>query len=134
MNTHHGDACRVCLMLVLGFVSPVGESHAAAAQERPGRRASALEYEGWRQYMVNCARCHGDDDVGGVMAPDLRASLVKGAVDSASFHAVVSTGRRGNGMPGFEDVLTDEQVAGILAYVQARATGRLSSGRPRRSP
>src|SRR5581483_6313170 len=42
-------------------------------------RASAAEYEGWRQYAVNCARCHGDDAVGGVMAPDLRASVARGS-------------------------------------------------------
>ena len=32
----------------------------AAAQER------SIENEGWRQYMVHCARCHGDDAIGGL--------------------------------------------------------------------
>lgn len=95
-------------------------------------RASAAEYEGWRQYAVNCARCHGDDAVGGVMAPDLRASVARGSVDSASFHQTVSRGRREKGMPAFEGVLRDEQIAAIYAYVAARAKGKLPAGRPRR--
>jgi mono/diheme cytochrome c family protein len=64
------------------------------------------------------------------MAPDLRASVAKGAVDSAGFHAVVSAGRRDKGMPGFKGILNDEQIAAIYAYVSARAKGRLPAGRP----
>lgn len=95
-----------------------------AAQER------SIENEGWRQYMVHCARCHGDDAIGGLMAPDVRFSLARGAVDAESFIAVVMEGRREKGMPGFKGVLTDEQAAAIHAYVAARATGRLGAGRP----
>ncbi|HXE58244.1 MAG TPA: c-type cytochrome [Gemmatimonadales bacterium] len=122
----HG-ARRRCLVL-----APVLAAAAvpALAQGRGGG-ASAAEYEGWRQYMVNCARCHGDDAVAGVTAPDLRTSVAKGRLDSAGFHAVVAGGRSGRGMPGFKDVLTDRQIAAIHAYVRARATGRLPAGRPR---
>lgn len=87
-------------------------------------------HEGWRQYMVQCARCHGDDAIGGVMAPDLRASVAKGALNQQSFHAVVMQGRPEKGMPGFKGVLADEQVAAIYSYVAARASGKLKAGRP----
>jgi mono/diheme cytochrome c family protein len=111
----------------------LGVSHSsAAAQEKQGRRASTAEYEGWRQYMVNCARCHGDDAVGGVIAPDLRTSVAKGAVNAEAFHAVVSTGRREKGMPAFKGILSDEQIAAIHAYVNARAAKQLPAGRPRK--
>jgi mono/diheme cytochrome c family protein len=122
------------LLVLLGAVSAAGGTHAAAAQDTPGAPASPIEYEGWRQYMVHCARCHGDDAVGGIMAPDLRASVARGVIDSVSFPAVVSAGRRGKGMPSFKDVLTDEQIARIFAYLVARVTGHLSSGRPRTAP
>ena len=101
-----------------------------ASQERPAARASKVEYEGWRQYMVNCARCHGDDAVGGVMAPDLRKSVSSGAVTEAGFHSAVKAGRRGKGMPGFQGTVSDEQISAMYAYVTARAKGRLPAGRP----
>jgi mono/diheme cytochrome c family protein len=40
------------LLVLLGGLVP-----RAAAQE--GAVVSAAEYEGWRQYSVQCARCHG---------------------------------------------------------------------------
>jgi cytochrome c len=96
----------------------------AAAQER------SVENEGWRQYMVHCARCHGDDAVGGLMAPDVRFSVARGAVDEQSFRTVVLEGRREKGMPGFAGVLSDGQVAAIYAYISARASGKVGAGRP----
>jgi cytochrome c len=101
-----------------------------AAQEKPATKASKVEYEGWRQYMVHCARCHGDDAVGGVMAPDLRSSIAKGSASEASFRPTVSAGRREKGMPAFQKTLTQGEIAGIYAYVAARAKGRLPAGRP----
>jgi cytochrome c len=95
-----------------------------AAQER------SIENEGWRQYMVHCARCHGDDAVGGLMAPDVRVSVNRGAVDESSFRIVVLDGRREKGMPGFAGVLSEQQVAAIYAYVAARASGKVGAGRP----
>jgi cytochrome c len=80
--------------------------------------------------MVHCARCHGDDAVGGVMAPDLRGSVAKGRVDQASFHAVVADGRRDKGMPGFKGTLADDQIKKIFAYVRARGKGEIPAGRP----
>jgi cytochrome c len=122
--------------MTLAFASllrPAALALAIALLPGAGRLAaqqSSPVYEGWRQYMVHCARCHGDDAVGGVMAPDLRASVARGAVDEQSFHTVVVQGRREKGMPGFKGVLTDEQVAAIHAYVAARASGKVKAGRP----
>lgn len=131
MGYHHRARRQMYLALALAVVALGVEDNSAGAQEKPGGKASKVEYEGWRQYMANCSRCHGDDAVGGVIAPDLRASVAKGAVDEASFHSVVSTGRREKGMPGFKGTLSDEQIGAIYAYVSARAKGRLPAGRPR---
>lgn len=131
MSFHSRRPCRWYVALVLGVVCMGAWSMSAAAQQKEhAARASKVEYEGWRQYMTNCARCHGDDAVGGVMAPDLRASVTKGAINQASFESVVSAGRAGKGMPPFKGTLSKEQIAAIYAYVDARAKGRLPAGRP----
>lgn len=114
---------RTPLLIALGFAL-VPLAGGLAAQER-----SPAE-EGWRQYMVHCARCHGDDAVGGIMAPDLRTSAARGAVNEQTFRQVVLEGRREKGMPGFKGVLTDAQVSAIYEYVAARASGKLKAGRP----
>ncbi len=101
---------------------------AASAQPVQAQQKSAA-HEGWRQYMVHCARCHGDDAMSGPMAPDLRTSVSRG-MDQQAFHTVVMEGRRERGMPGFKGVLTDEQAALIYRYVAARASGELKAGRP----
>jgi len=126
MPNHGRGAARMCL--ALGVVA-LGASSSANAQEK-GRQASRIEYEGWRQYMVHCARCHGDDAVGGIVAPDLRGSVAKGRVDESSFHAVVADGRRDKGMPGFKGTLADDQIKKIFAYVKARGKGEIPAGRP----
>ena len=32
-------------------------------------------YEGWKQFNLNCARCHGEDALGTTIAPHLIVSL-----------------------------------------------------------
>lgn len=113
-----------------GLLAPALLNRPLTSQEKPSARASKVEYEGWRQYMVHCARCHGDDAVSGVMAPDLRKSLSSGATNEATFHSAVKAGRKGKGMPGFQGTLSDQQISAVYAYVAARAKGRLPAGRP----
>ena len=109
---------------VAALITLIAVSAPALAQE------PSSAHEGWRQYMVHCARCHGDDAIGGLMAPDLRTAVKKGSVDQTGFSAVVLEGRREKGMPGFKGQITDEQVNAIYDYVAARASGKLKSGRP----
>jgi mono/diheme cytochrome c family protein len=130
MRSPRRTRCPAYLALALGAVALGTVLQSAAAQEKPGGPASKIENEGWRQYMANCARCHGDDAVGGAIAVDLRAVVATGAVDSASFVSIVKAGRPAAGMPPFKDILKDEQIAAIYAYVKARAEKRLPAGRP----
>jgi mono/diheme cytochrome c family protein len=130
MSFHSGGPRQLHLALMLAVVAVGVWNRSAAAQQQQAGRASKVEYEGWRQYMITCARCHGDDAVGGVMAPDLRASVAKG-MDQATFETVVSAGRPEKGMPGFKGTLSKEQIDAIYAYVSARAKGRLPAGRPK---
>jgi mono/diheme cytochrome c family protein len=131
MRFQSAGSVLVHIALALALVAASGFTQASAAQEKQGRSATAVEYAGWRQYMTNCSRCHGDDAVGGVMAPDLRKSVATDTVKQASFHSTVSEGRLAKGMPSFKNTMSKEQIDAIYAYVRARATGQLAAGRPR---
>jgi mono/diheme cytochrome c family protein len=99
-----------------------------------GLKVSRLEYEGWRQYSVNCARCHGQDLLPNPVAANLLVSLGSGgSIDSPEkFMQVVSEGRPERGMPAFKSLLTPEQINAIYAYAKGRAEGRIPAGRPDR--
>jgi mono/diheme cytochrome c family protein len=115
-----------------GAAKPAAPSNPAAAGK--GLKVSKAEYEGWRQYSVNCARCHGQDVLPNPVAANLLVSLgPKGPIDTAEkFRQVVSEGRPERGMPGFKNLLTPQQIDAIYAYVKGRAEGRLPPGRPDR--
>ena len=105
----------------------------SAAGSVPGRgRVSRVEYEGWRQYSVNCARCHGQDVLPNPVAANLLVSLAPGGpIDSEqAFAQVVTEGRLHRGMPAFKEILTPEQISATYAYVRGRAEKRIPPGRP----
>jgi polar amino acid transport system substrate-binding protein len=104
------------------------------AETGKGLKVTRVEYEGWRQYSVNCARCHGQDVLPNPVASNLLVSLgPNGPIDSPEkFSQVVSEGRPEGGMPAFKSLLTPEQIKAIYAYVKGRAEGRIPPGRPER--
>jgi mono/diheme cytochrome c family protein len=112
-----------------GAAKPSQPSNQAA--EGQGAKVSAVEFEGWRQYSVNCARCHGQDALPNPVAANLLVSLgPKGPINTPEkFRQVVSEGRPDRGMPAFKS-LTPEQIDAMYAYVKARADGRIPPGRP----
>src|SRR5918996_744559 len=59
--------------LSLPVILCVGIPGQAAGQE--GAKVSVLEYEGWRQYSVQCARCHGQDVLPNPVAANLLVSV-----------------------------------------------------------
>lgn len=97
-----------------------------------GPQVSPLEYEGWRLYSVNCARCHGQDALPNPVAASLLISLAPGgAVETSErFAQVVSAGRPSKGMPPFKEVLTPHQIEAVYAYLKGRAGKRIPPGRP----
>lgn len=114
----------------------------AAAPAEPGDQAaqgkggkfSAMEYEGWRQYSVNCARCHGQDVLPNPVAANLLISVGPGGPMESreKFVQVVSEGRPDRGMPAFKALSSPDQIDAIYAYVKGRAEKRLPPGRPGR--
>src|SRR5436853_70965 len=82
----------------------------AAAAEQPLRDAyhqapkdtvSEAVYDGWKQFNLNCARCHGEDVLGTTIAPHLIMSLKpNGPINSKElFVQTVCAGRPEKGMP-----------------------------------
>jgi len=111
----------------------VGFPEGAMAQERRrGASVSEREYDGWRQYSVHCARCHGQDVLGNPVAADLLKSTAPGGpmAEEAAFVQVVREGRPDKGMPPLEKSMTSEQMSAVYAYVRGRATGKIPPGRP----
>ena len=107
-------------------------AQAAVGQGQKGFKVTPLEYEGWRQYNVHCARCHGQDVLGNPVAANLLMLLgPNGPIDTEEkFADIVTAGAPAGGMPPFKSVLTLEQIKAIYAYVKGRADKRIPPGRP----
>jgi len=104
-----------------------------SAQEKPAAQSQEQIYEGWRQYSVHCARCHGQDGLPNPVAANLLVSVAPGGptADREAFVEVVRKGRPERGMPGFEKALTPEQTDAIYLYVKGRAEKKIPPGRPK---
>lgn len=118
----------LALSATLAASAPVG----AAAQD--GATVSEVEYEGWRQYNVHCARCHGQDALPNPVAANLLVSLAPGgpAADQGTFTQIVLEGRPARGMPALKGTVEPSQVEAMYAYLKGRAGKRIPPGRPKR--
>jgi mono/diheme cytochrome c family protein len=111
-----------------------GEQPSNTQTGQQGGQVSEAEYEGWRQYSVNCARCHGQDVLPNPVAANLLVSVgPSGSMRSPEqFAQVVSAGRPDRGMPAFKSIMTPGQIQAVYAYVKGRADKRIPPGRPAR--
>ncbi|MGE4338853.1 MAG: PQQ-dependent dehydrogenase, methanol/ethanol family, partial [Pigmentiphaga sp.] len=90
-----------------------------SAPPRPFGDAATIRVGEWA-YGRTCIVCHSAGAVGGGGAPDLRHSPVLG--DKDAWKSVVADGAlAANGMVGFRDNFSPEQIEAIRAYVVARA-------------
>lgn len=90
-------------------------------------------YDGWKQYNLNCARCHGEDVLGSTIAPHLVMSLKPdGPIPTQeAFMQVVCAGRPEKGMPAWCALgMEPAKINDIYAYVKGRSAGKLGPGRP----
>lgn len=108
-------------------------SASAAGAQEPSK-VSEVEYEGWRQYNVHCARCHGQDALPNPVAANLLTSLAPGgaAADQKTFTTIVMEGRTSGGMPGLKGSVEPAQVDAMYQYLKGRAEKRIPPGRPER--
>jgi mono/diheme cytochrome c family protein len=103
--------------------------------QAPRDTVSQEVYDGWKQFNLNCARCHGEDVLGTTIAPHLIMSLKPdGPIRTKeAFLQVVCAGRPERGMPAWCSLGMDPgTIEKIYSYVKARSDAKLSPGRPAR--
>jgi hypothetical protein len=120
-----------------------GETQVADAPLRdqyhqaPRDTVDQATYDGWKQYNLNCARCHGEDVLGSTIAPHLVISLKPdGPINTPElFTQVVCAGRPEKGMPSWCALgLEPAKIGQIYSYVKGRSEGKLHPGRPAVKP
>ncbi len=90
-------------------------------------------YQGWKQFNLNCARCHGEDVNGTTIAPHLIVSLrPDGPINTkALFTQTVCAGRVPKGMPAWCALgMEMSTIDNIYQYVKGRSDGKIHPGRP----
>jgi mono/diheme cytochrome c family protein len=88
---------------------------AAASDQNAGVDQAQID-QGKGTYARNCSHCHGPNMVnGGTIAPDLRGF----PDDKQRFLTTVKQGKNGK-MPPWGDVLNDDQLATLWAFVSSR--------------
>jgi mono/diheme cytochrome c family protein len=116
----------------------------AAAQElrdayhqAPRDTVPQAVYDGWKQFNLNCARCHGEDALGTTIAPHLIMSLKPdGPINTKElFVQTVCAGRPAKGMPSWCALgLGMDKIDEIYQYVKGRSDAKISPGRPAVKP
>jgi mono/diheme cytochrome c family protein len=92
-------------------------------------------YDGWKQFNLNCARCHGEDVQGTTIAPHLIVSLrPDGPINTKQlFMQTVCAGRPAKGMPAWCSLgMEMSTIESIYSYVKGRSDGKIHPGRPAR--
>jgi mono/diheme cytochrome c family protein len=94
-------------------------------------------YDGWKQFNLNCARCHGEDVQGTTIAPHLIMSLKPdGPINTKElFIQTVCAGRPAKGMPSWCALgMEMPTIEKIYSYVKGRSDAKLGQGRPALKP
>jgi mono/diheme cytochrome c family protein len=127
------------VLLGLTWAARSARAQASDPYHPPPRDTIAVEtYQGWKQYELNCSRCHGEYGVGSSFAPALVVSLSDtgrfktGQIATKElFVATVCGGRPDKGMPSWCALgLEMEKIQNIYAYLKGRADGKIHIGRP----
>lgn len=134
-------------LLVLGWwvvaIAATLNTRAAAQELRdqyhqaPHDTVSQEIYDGWKQFNLNCARCHGEDALGTSFAPHLIVSLKPdGPIPTKEiFMATVCGGRPEKGMPSWCALgMEMPTIEKIYSYVKARSDAKMAPGRPAVKP
>lgn len=96
----------------------------AAAQSKGGKKGAAQAGDAAKGQEVfeQCSVCHNVENDEKKMGPSLKGLYKKGKmangkpVNDANVKAVINAG--GNGMPAYEDMLTDEERTDLIAYLK----------------
>jgi mono/diheme cytochrome c family protein len=126
-------ALGAVLVMSLTAGRAVGQELRDQYHQAPRDTVSQDVYDGWKQFNLNCARCHGEDVLGTSFAPHLIVSLKpNGPIPTKElFIQTVCAGRPARGMPSWcalgMEMPTIEKIYG---YVKARSDAKIAPGRP----
>jgi hypothetical protein len=126
-------------MVALSILSSRAEGQELRDQyhQAPRDTVSQDVYDGWKQYNLNCARCHGEDVQGTTIAPHLITSMKpNGPVNTKElFVQTVCAGRPAKGMPSWCALgMEMPTIEKIYLYVKGRSEAKLGQGRPALKP
>jgi hypothetical protein len=116
--------------------SPAGEASAPLRDpyhHAPLDTVPQQVYDGWKQFNLNCARCHGEDVQGTTIAPHLIVSLKPdGPINTKElFIQTVCAGRPAKGMPSWCALgMEMPTIEAIYSYVKGRSDAKIHPGRP----
>lgn len=85
-------------------------------------KAAAGDADKGKETFEQCAACHNTDTDEKKMGPSLKGLYKKEklhngkSVTDAAVKAIINAG--GNGMPAYEDILSDEEKANVIAYLK----------------
>jgi mono/diheme cytochrome c family protein len=116
-----------------GAAAPADAPLRDAYHQAPRDTVSPTVYDGWKQFNLNCARCHGEDAMGTTLAPHLIVSLrPDGPINTKElFISTVCAGRPAKGMPPWCSLgLGMDKIQNIYSYVKGRSDGKIAPGRP----
>jgi mono/diheme cytochrome c family protein len=111
--------------------TPAADPYHPTAQDT----VDAAVYDGWKQYFLQCSRCHGEDANGSSFGPSLLVALKPdGSIPSQDeFVNILTHGRRDKGMPSAATMgLEPAYFPGLYRYLKGRSDGSLRAGRPAR--
>ena len=123
----------VAAALVLGAGSTAAQQVRDEWHPAPRDTVDNETYQGWKQFELNCSRCHGDYAVGTSFAPALVVSLKEGGPIPTKevFIMTVCAGRPDKGMPAWCALgLEMDKIERMYKYIKGRADGKISAGRP----
>jgi mono/diheme cytochrome c family protein len=133
--------CRTLICLALALCAGITATHAQELRDQyhqaPRDTVSQDVYDGWKQYNLNCARCHGEDVQGTTIAPQLLLSLKpEGPINTKElFVQTVCAGRPAKGMPSWCALgMEMPTIEKMYAYVKGRSEAKIGPGRPALKP
>ena len=124
-----------CSLLAISLAASRAEAQDLRDQYHQAPRDTVAQpvYDGWKQFNLNCARCHGEDVAGTSFAPHLIMSLKPdGPIPTKElFIQTVCAGRPEKGMPAWCALgMEMGTIDNIYSYVKGRSDAKLAPGRP----
>jgi len=123
----------VAAALVMGAGSTAAQQVHDEWHPAPRDTVDSDTYQGWKQFELNCSRCHGEYAVGSSFAPALVVSLKDGGSipTKEAFITTVCAGRPDKGMPSWCALgLEMDKIERMYKYIKGRADGKIGIGRP----